>query len=43
MYTLEVGSFIFTNLRRDRGLDCHLIFNSRVDIYTPLSTVKDRD
>jgi len=25
MYTLEVGSTIFTSLRRDRGLDCHVI------------------
>jgi len=43
MYTLEVGSVIITNLRRDRGLDSHFIFNSRVDIYIPLSTVKDGD
>jgi len=46
MYTLEVGSNIFTNLRRHRGLDFHFIVYSRVDttsIYTPSSTVKDGD
>jgi len=41
--TLEVGSTVFTNLRQDRGLDCHGILNSRLDTYTPLSTVKDED
>jgi len=41
MYTLEVGSTIFTNLKQDQDLDCHFIFNSRVDIYTPSSTIKD--
>ena len=41
-YTLEVGSNIFTNLRQDRGLNCHCIFKSRVDsIYTLLSTDKN--
>jgi len=43
MYTWEVGSTIFTNLTRHRGLDFHFIFNSRVDIYNPSSTVKDAD
>ena len=45
MYTLEVGSTIFTNLRRHVGLGFHfdLNLNSRVDIYTPSSTVKDGD
>jgi len=42
-YTKKVGSTTFTNLRRHRGLDFHSIFNSRVDIYTPSSTVKDGD
>jgi len=41
MYTMKVGSTTFTNLRRHRGLDFHCIFNSRVDICTPSSTVKD--
>jgi len=43
MYTWEVGSTIFTNLRRHRSLDLHFIFNSRVNIYTLSSTVKDGD
>jgi len=43
MYTLEVGSTIFTNLRRHIGLDFLFIFYSRVDIYTLSSTVKDED
>ena len=43
MYTLEVGSNIFTDLRRHRDLDFHFIVYSRVDIYTPSSTVKDGD
>ena len=43
MYILEVGSIIFINLKRDRGLDCHFIFNSRVDIYTSSSTIEDGD
>jgi len=43
MYTLEVGSTISTDLRQDRGLDCHFIFNSRVNMYTLSSTVKDGD
>jgi len=43
MYAMKVGSTTLTNLRRHRGLDFHFIFNSRVDIYTPSSTVKDRD
>ena len=36
-----VGSTIFTNVRRHRDLDFHFVFNSRVDIYTPSSTIKD--
>jgi hypothetical protein len=32
MYTLKVGSTIFTNVWRHRGLDFHFISNSRVDI-----------
>jgi len=43
MYTLEVGSTIFTILRRHQGLNFHCISNIRVDIYTPSSTVKDGD
>jgi len=43
MYTLEVWSNIFTNLRRHRGLDFHFIVYNRVDIYIPSSTVKDGD
>jgi len=43
MYKWKVGSTIFTNLRRHRGLDFHFIFNGRVDIYTPSSTVIDGD
>ena len=43
MYTLKVGSTIFTNLSLGchRCLDLHFIFNSRVDIYTQSSAVKD--
>ena len=43
MYTLKVGSAICTNLKRHRGLHFHFISNSRVDIYTLSSTVKDGD
>jgi len=43
MYTMKVGSTTFTNLGRHQGLDLHWIFNDRVDIYTPSSTVKDGD
>ena len=45
MYTVKVGSNTFTNLRRHRGLrlDFHSIFNSRVEIYTLSSTVKNGD
>jgi len=43
MHKLEVGSTILTKLRRDQGLDFHCIFNFRVYIYTPSSTVKDGD
>ena len=43
MYTLEVWSNIFTNLRRHRGLDFHFIVYNRVDIYIPSSIVKDGD
>jgi len=42
-YALDAGSTIFTNLRRHRGLDFCFIYYSRVDIYTPSSTVKDGD
>jgi len=38
---IKVGSAIFINLRRHRGLDFHFITNSRVDIYTQSSTVED--
>jgi len=43
IYTMKVGSTTFTNMRRHRGLDFYWIFNSRVDIYTLSSTVKDGD
>ena len=43
MYKLEVGSTILTNLRRDQGLNFDFIFNCRIYIYTPSSTVKDGD
>jgi len=41
MHTLEVGSNIFTNLRRHRGVDFYFIVYNRDNIYTLLSTVKD--
>ena len=37
------GSIVFNNLRRDRGVDFHFIFNIIVDIYILFSTVKDGD
>ena len=43
MYTLKVGSTNFTNLRHHRGLDFHFITNSRVDIYSRLSSVTSGD
>ena len=43
MYTLEVGSVIFTNVRRQIGHDSHFIFYSIVHVYTLSSIVKDEE
>jgi len=41
MHTLEAGSTISAKLRRDQGLNCHFIFNSRVHIlHSLLSNMK---